>query len=250
MFHPGRTAFLSCVSVAAITCCAHAQHAGDIWVGVSAQGQLKIGGFNPAHHIIVLPPVTPGGLFRGWSGNSPGFDRVTADLPEADLYRLQSGASIYLELISADPALRAIDSGFQVLDTAGQRTFLGGSSLHVHLAWHLNSGDPRFDRRRCVWTAVFVLRDLGSTRYLVSEPLTLQFATHAPTPADFDCDGDVDADDYTHFQACALGPAIPQTDAACLDADLDNDGAVDQSDFGLFQRCFSGPDNPADPGCA
>lgn len=67
--------------------------------------------------------------------------------------------------------------------------------------------------------------------------------------ADFDYDGDVDTDDLEHFESCASGPVIPQTDTACLDARWDSDDDVDQSDFGLFQRCYSGKDVPADPAC-
>jgi len=69
-------------------------------------------------------------------------------------------------------------------------------------------------------------------------------------PADFDQDGDVDDDDYGHFEACASGPAIEQNDPSCEDADLDGDSDVDQSDFGVFQRCISGPDKLANPACA
>jgi len=58
--------------------------------------------------------------------------------------------------------------------------------------------------------------------------------------ADFDKDGDVDMDDYTEFENCATGPAIPQTDPAKQKADFDSDGDVDQSDFGIFQREFTG----------
>ncbi len=68
--------------------------------------------------------------------------------------------------------------------------------------------------------------------------------------ADFDWDGDVDRGDFAHFQACATGPSIAQTDPICRGADFDADGDVDQSDLGIFQRCISGQNNPADPGCA
>jgi len=70
-----------------------------------------------------------------------------------------------------------------------------------------------------------------------------------PVPADFDHDGDVDADDLEHFEACASGPVIPQTDPACQDVRLDSDDDVDQSDFGLFQRCYSGEGIAGNPAC-
>lgn len=75
----------------------------------------------------------------------------------------------------------------------------------------------------------------------------------APAPlwvlGDFELDGHVDTTDLEHFEACATGPGVPQTDAACQDADLDRDDDVDQSDFGLLQRCFSGPDQMVDLTC-
>lgn len=67
-------------------------------------------------------------------------------------------------------------------------------------------------------------------------------------PADFDRDGDVDADDLMIFEACASGPTVPYT-GDCGKADFDADTDVDQDDFAVFQRCYSGADNPADPNC-
>ncbi len=68
-------------------------------------------------------------------------------------------------------------------------------------------------------------------------------------PPDFDCDMDVDADDFGAFEACSTGPAMGPPAAGCERADLSGDGDVDQEDFGLFQRCNSGAGVPADPGC-
>ena len=67
--------------------------------------------------------------------------------------------------------------------------------------------------------------------------------------ADFDRDGDVDANDLATFRSCLSGSGIPRTND-CAKSDLDRDGDVDQEDFGIFQRCYSGEDNPADPDCA
>jgi hypothetical protein len=82
-------------------------------------------------------------------------------------------------------------------------------------------------------------------------------------PADFQCDGFVDAADLNIFEACLTGPALPYhpnglpdgcamtADAnGAIPADFDEDGDVDQSDFGHFQRCYSGENTPADPSCA
>ncbi len=75
------------------------------------------------------------------------------------------------------------------------------------------------------------------------------FGCPPTVPADFDGDGDVDADDFDHLKDCRLGPEVPQPDPACQDADLDQDGDNDHSDFGLFQRCYSGQNNPLDTNC-
>ncbi|GMU23844.1 MAG: hypothetical protein AMXMBFR13_39220 [Phycisphaerae bacterium] len=69
-------------------------------------------------------------------------------------------------------------------------------------------------------------------------------------PVDFDGDGDVDQDDFGHFQVCATGPELGPPGTGCDNADLDGDDDVDQSDFGVFQRCISGPAQAADPACA
>ena len=68
-------------------------------------------------------------------------------------------------------------------------------------------------------------------------------------PADFDADNDVDGQDFTAFQPCLSGPAIPVL-PGCEDRDLDRDRDVDQADFGIFQRCLSGEDVGPDPTCA
>jgi hypothetical protein len=75
-------------------------------------------------------------------------------------------------------------------------------------------------------------------------------ANGCPTPhADFDRDGDVDMEDFGHFQVCLTGPGVPQIRPDCVDARLDGDVDVDQEDFGVFQRCLSGAHRPADAAC-
>ncbi len=73
---------------------------------------------------------------------------------------------------------------------------------------------------------------------------------HHHGTTDFDCDLDVDPDDFGFFQACTTGPAVPFDDPLCTAADTDADLDIDQVDFGIFQRCLSGPTFPADPNCA
>ena len=233
---------------------AQAQHSGDVWVGRSSAGQLKISsqGYVPEENYHTLYPVS--GLLNGWTDDSPGFDHISTDDPPADLYRLQSGAQIWLEVVALDPAFRLIDSVFQILDAPGEQTYLGDHTLHVHNTWHINSDDPAYDPDQCVWHAAFILRDTGSTQYVPSEPFTFSF-TNVPvrpsgTPADgdFDADQDVDTDDYRALAACLGGPdLIPDPDdpevttceVECLNAfDFDDDRDVDLRDFAGFQLVF------------
>ena len=70
---------------------------------------------------------------------------------------------------------------------------------------------------------------------------------------DFTCDGKVDGNDFTIFQACMTGPDALYTAAplpsGCevekdvrnlIPPDFDRDGDVDQEYFGLFQNKFTG----------
>jgi hypothetical protein len=70
-----------------------------------------------------------------------------------------------------------------------------------------------------------------------------------PQLADFDCDHDVDQEDFGIFQACLSGDTRPYR-SGCEKADLDPDGDVDLDDFSVFQSCMSGANQPPDPNCA
>lgn len=257
------------VAVALVTLCvtgavSRAQHSGDVWIGRTSGDQLGISpaGLVPEQHYYTLSPVS--GLLNGWSDNSPGFDRITSDDPEQDFYPLEPGCAIWLEVVTMDPAFRMIDGGFQFLDTPGDATYLGDHTLHVHNTWHINSDDPVFDPNRCVWRAVVILRDDGSTGYAPSAPCQFNFANlpwgpglDPPVWADGDCDEDEDVDliDFAAFCACMNGPGhFPApTDASCAlcevecanafdfgeshdEVDLD----VDLADFAAFQSTFGG----------
>lgn len=65
-----------------------------------------------------------------------------------------------------------------------------------------------------------------------------------PVAADFDQDGDVDANDGAVFESCATGPAIGPPSPGCERADWDGDGDVDQADYGPLQQSFTGPGAP------
>lgn len=108
------------------------------------------------------------------------------------------------------------------------------SSLGVHEHWN-NPQDKQYS----------VNLGLGPGIELV------YVASPSAHPADFDLDGDVDADDRATLLSCRSGPVIPYNGGGnCWRTDLDPDNDIDQSDFGLLQRCLSGPGTPADPNCA
>ena len=61
--------------------------------------------------------------------------------------------------------------------------------------------------------------------------------------ADFDNDGDVDQDDFGHFQICFSGNGI-QYAPGCAEADANGDDDVDALDLRWFLSCMAGPHNP------
>lgn len=67
---------------------------------------------------------------------------------------------------------------------------------------------------------------------------------------DFNTDGDVDQEDFGHFQNCLTGSAVTQTNPSCTDAMLDEDSDVDEADFAIFQACLSGANVNYATGCA
>lgn len=237
------------IAIALVASAGHvrAQHAGDVWIGRNAAGQLKIDavhGFNTLN-VVVLPATDPPGA---WSSNNPGFDKIATAYPEIDLYTLDSGHDVWLEVISIDAGSYVVvpPSG-AILDAPGDRARLSsGSLLHKHLLWVVDGEDPGYDPSQCVWNMVFILRDLGTTGYTASAPFTLHFATHTVVRADLDCDGDVDGSDFGLFASCFNGTGSAVSDV-CRNADLDDDGSVDGVDFGLFSACFNGSGNP--PAC-
>jgi hypothetical protein len=81
---------------------------------------------------------------------------------------------------------------------------------------------------------------IGGSFYLDKVRVRLGF------PTDYDADGDVDQDDFGHFQRCLSGSGQAPP-AGCADADLDVDGDVDGTDLTLFAACLSGAGRS--PGC-
>ncbi|MBU0640762.1 MAG: hypothetical protein KKB50_18005 [Planctomycetes bacterium] len=209
----------------------YAQHEGDIWVGRTSGGQLTIGGFPVAEKRVVLPPTS--GILHGWADNNPGFDHVTTPVPEDDLYPLDAGAEIWLEVVELDPAFRVIDNGFQILDEPGKNTRLGDDYLHVHLTWHIDDTDPAFDELRTLWRGTFILIDNGTTGYATSEPFTVYFmnAELQSKPGDVNLDGVVNRFDVPAFFAVLADPPSASAEERNA-ADANLDGVVTDDDIG------------------
>jgi hypothetical protein len=212
-------------------------HQGDVWLCVSAAGQLKYNplGFNPDDpltNIIVLPTAT--GLLHGWSSNSPGFDDVEQDDPAHDAYTFANGGFIRLDVLALDPALLVWNTGFQMFPP-GTSAALGSTDgdVHTHLIWHIRSDTAAFDPNRTFWRGTFRLIDTGSTAYTPSAPFTLYFSRVFCGSADVNNDGSVDFFDIDPFLLVLFSP-VSATDVQRCAADVNRDGAVDFFDIDPF----------------
>ena len=58
---------------------------------------------------------------------------------------------------------------------------------------------------------------------------------------DYECDDDVDLDDFAAWEACMTGPDSGPYDADCEAFDFEFNGDVDLRDFSRFQAVFEGP---------
>jgi len=153
-------------------------HEGDIAVGRTATGQLKVRNV-PLAPPYVLSPVN-GPLF-GFTDNDPGFDHIEIAEPENNFLPLESGAQIKLRMVAVDPAFRVWSSNFStVLDAPGEEFVLGNYQIHYHATWHIDSTAIGYDPEREHWQATFVLIDTGTTGYAQSAPFTARFANRAP----------------------------------------------------------------------
>lgn len=81
-----------------------------------------------------------------------------------------------------------------------------------------------------------VIDDCGT---ITSTPATLLVG---PAQANFDCDADVDLQDFATFSQCYNGSAVPPAPSCPpgADADLDDDGDVDLADFARLASVFTG----------
>ncbi|NLF17472.1 MAG: hypothetical protein GX595_09460, partial [Lentisphaerae bacterium] len=154
--------------------------------------------------------------------------RVVATIGTVTTRYYHDGQNVIEERDGSDARVRYHVNGAQFIDER-VATFEDGSSAFTYYLLKENfsvAGTGNAD---------------GSTVERLDYSATGSFAgSGGGIDVDYTNDGYVDADDLDEFAACALGPAIPQTDPACADKRLDADDDVDQDDFGIFQRCYSG----------
>ncbi len=220
---------------------AFAQHEGDVWVGVSGADQLKRGGFDDFVNIVKLEP-TDGGFL----GNNPGFDHIVNPNVDDDLFPLESGVQVRLELVAADPAISGIQVGtFLRLENPGDSVLLrpSGPVLHEHLLWFIDSESPGFDPQRKIWRATFMLTDTGSTQYATSESFSIMFTNQDLLLGDMNCDGAVTVSDINGFVAALVDPpayALQFPDCAAILADMNDDERISVGDIGGFVDALTG----------
>lgn len=239
MFNRYVIAFSAMLTAAAIP--APAQHQGDIWIGVSAEGQLVVSplGWIPESDIKILPPVS--GLFQGFSANDPGFDDVENPDETNDVFPFEPGHSIGVEVLALDPALLIWNSGLMHFDV-GQIAPLGSTSaeVHTHLIFHINTRSPSpYDPMRDVWRATMRLVDTGGD-YTASEPFTLHFRANVDCIiGDVNADGDVNNFDIDPFVTVLTDPSVATPEQRCA-ADVNLDGYVNNFDIDPFVALLTG----------
>lgn len=253
-----------------LTCAATAQaHNDHMLIGRSSGNQLRLAPGDGVQDgaTIVLDFIPPGGPIEGYSAAIPGFSLVLVSTPPLDIYALSPGADIWLEITRIDTPLLLVETPSYAIvnERIPPESRIGSDAqAHFHPLWLLDTRDPSYASGRCIWEITFILKDKGSTQYANSEPITFRFVAGAlPCPADFDCDGDVDAADFDIFQACSTrsgvaydAQALPPLCSAHADhagfirPDIDRDGDVDLADFSRFQRCAAGDGVPPAAGCA
>ena len=210
---------------------ARAEDDGDVIIGRTAAGQLRIGEFIPDEHIVPLPCAS--GLFQGWALNEPGFDHLVDPNGPADFFPLETGAQVRIVCLVIDPAFRAISPSFVIIDAPGESVLLGNQGLHLHLTWHINSADPAFYPNQTDWYATFKLIDTGSTDYVESSPFAFRVTNVNCLYGDINDDGVRDGRDIQSFVNILLDPGSAMDRQRCL-ADCNRDCGVTPMDVPAF----------------
>jgi hypothetical protein len=155
-----------------------------------------------------------------------------------------------------DPALpgnlwwgAATDPTWPLSPSLTAASFTGWTVAQIAIRYGRSAGGTGFDLAASGMGWIQYVRiDNPANSGMVPEIDAMADVASRPVP-DFDCDGDVDADDLAFFTACLTGPFAGPPRPGCERADADQDGDVDQVDFAVLQRCRTPSGIPADPGC-
>lgn len=113
------------------------------------------------HNLIQRDPAYP-----GWLDNAVPFEEVDWTDPGLDIFPIDPGTHIVLEMGSIDPAfsMRHPNDLSRVV-TPGSQMFIGigGTNFMTYPWWYLDRTDPLFDPQREIWTARFRFVDLTGT---------------------------------------------------------------------------------------
>jgi hypothetical protein len=162
-----------CGGVLGVVAQTAAAHEGDIVVGVSGAGQLRVE-FDQDEP-FGLPPVST--LLHGWAVDDPGFMSLEADEPAEDSYVLDPAADIAIELVAVDDAFNMWTPPFfvQKLDVTGEQWNLGQPDFDTHPFWHIDSDSLEFDPLQTEWQITLRVVDTREAAHLPSEDFTLSF---------------------------------------------------------------------------
>lgn len=137
---------------------------------------------------------------HGWTGELEGVGNFTAD-------------PAFIDETGPDGFAGTIDDGLR-LRTGSSLIDAGDPSLL------LSVGDAEFDGHARVLCG---RADIGAFEWGIE---------------DFDCNGDVDLDDFAAWPDCAIGLGVSYVDGECAAFDLPFDGAISLRDYAVYQRLF------------
>ncbi len=161
----------------------HHHHEGDIVVGRSLSGQLKVE--LPGEQVKLSPIISGLPGYEGWASDDPGFDALEADEVEEDFYVLAMGTRVYLMAAAGHLAdalkVRDINTLAVLIDSSGGAAPFDLEELHTHVIWHVDSTVIGFNPLVTEYSGSFYLRDASGT-YSDSDAFTLSFIL-TPEPA-------------------------------------------------------------------
>jgi hypothetical protein len=146
-----------------------------------ANNQLKANFlYQLIHRLVQRNPAYP-----GWLDNVVPFEEVDWTDPGLDIYPLDPGTQIVVEMKSTDPAFTMRDpNDLTKVYGPGSQLFvgIGGTNFKTYPWWYLDKTDPLFDPNQEVWTAQFRFVDLTGT-HIASEWIDPAFQAKPWVPA-------------------------------------------------------------------